>query len=489
MFSQDKIFSKRFLHISKVFLNITEKIQRILLPLIVFLIPSQLSYHIWPEWSYVFGLRVDYLSVSVYLIEVLVFLLLVLWFLEVFLRRVGGASKETFIFKRKGEFLFLSFFIFSLINIFNSISVYASMVSWVKFYLLFFLALYLIKLRNFDLKKWFIVPLSYSLIFFAVLGIFQFIEGSSLGGMFYFLGERSFSVNSPGIALTNFFGREFLRPYSTFPHPNAFSGFYLISILFLAAVLEKRGSVFDRLRSFFVFASSFLVFILTFSKSVFLSMIEILFLGAYLKFIKTFTKIFAKTPVKVSSKKIRNNFFSLRFLNYMIVFFFLISLVSLFLSGRVRGLGFNILNGRVPFDGLLNERSFTERVDLLIMTGNLLKDNYLFGVGKNAFIKGSPSVYCGNSISWILQPVHNVFLLSFAELGVFGFLMFFIFLGVLARKIYETKNIILVFLFVAFLTTLSLDHYWYTLEQNQLLLAVIFGILFNEEYLLEFKRR
>jgi len=477
MFFQNTTLDKRFLYILKKILNVVRKFQKILLPLIVFLIPSQLSYHVWPEWSYVFGLRVDYLSISIYLTEVLVFLLLVLWFLEILLKKVERSDKKSFIFKRMGKLLFLSFFVFSLVNMFNSIGIYVSLVSWIKFYLLFFLALYLTKLRDFDLKKCFIIPLSYSLIFFAVLGILQFIKGSSLGGLFYFLGERSFSVNTPGIALSSFLGREALRPYSTFPHPNAFSGFYLISILFLAALSRKEGNKLNKLRDFFVYIFSFFVFVFTFSKSVFLSVVEILSLGVYFKMVGFYFK------------KVKKGFLSLRFLNYVLVFFFLISLISLPLSGRIGNLDPDVFNRRPFLNSFLNEKSFMERVSLLEMTGGLLKDNCLLGVGKNVFIRKVPSVYYGNSISWILQPVHNVFLLSFAELGIFGFLILFIFLSVLVKRVYKTKNMILVFLLVAFLTTLSLDHYWYTLEQNRLLLAVIFGILFNEKYSLKFRRR
>jgi hypothetical protein len=46
------------------------KLINILLFLFLLLIPTQLGRHFWPEWSYVLGIRVDYLSPTLYLIDV-----------------------------------------------------------------------------------------------------------------------------------------------------------------------------------------------------------------------------------------------------------------------------------------------------------------------------------------------------------------------------------------------------------------------------------
>jgi hypothetical protein len=39
--------------------------------LFLLLIPTQLGRHFWPEWSYVLGIRVDYLSPTLYLLDLI----------------------------------------------------------------------------------------------------------------------------------------------------------------------------------------------------------------------------------------------------------------------------------------------------------------------------------------------------------------------------------------------------------------------------------
>ena len=58
------------------------KVKRILFKILVLLLPVQLSKHFWPLWSYISGIRLDYLSPVVYLTDILLFLLLSFWFIE-----------------------------------------------------------------------------------------------------------------------------------------------------------------------------------------------------------------------------------------------------------------------------------------------------------------------------------------------------------------------------------------------------------------------
>ena len=49
---------------------------------------------------------------------------------------------------------------------------------------------------------------------------FEFIKQASLNGLFWWLGERTFTSSTPGIAKAVIDGRLLMRPYATFPHPN-----------------------------------------------------------------------------------------------------------------------------------------------------------------------------------------------------------------------------------------------------------------------------
>jgi hypothetical protein len=45
--------------------------------LLIFLLPVQLGRHFWPDFSFVLGLKIDYLAPTVYLTDLLVLLILV----------------------------------------------------------------------------------------------------------------------------------------------------------------------------------------------------------------------------------------------------------------------------------------------------------------------------------------------------------------------------------------------------------------------------
>lgn len=48
-----------------------EVLEKVLCFLFIFFIPTQLGKHFWPEWSYVMGIRVDYLSPTLYFLDLI----------------------------------------------------------------------------------------------------------------------------------------------------------------------------------------------------------------------------------------------------------------------------------------------------------------------------------------------------------------------------------------------------------------------------------
>ena len=53
----------------------------------VFLIPSQLAIHLWPKWAYIYGIRIDYFSPTIFLTDILVFLILILWLISLLISK------------------------------------------------------------------------------------------------------------------------------------------------------------------------------------------------------------------------------------------------------------------------------------------------------------------------------------------------------------------------------------------------------------------
>ncbi|MFH1840912.1 MAG: hypothetical protein ABH807_02040, partial [Candidatus Shapirobacteria bacterium] len=139
---------------------------------------------------------------------------------------------------------------------------------------LFFLGYYISK-NNYTLKASryaLIFPVVYS----SLLALGQFLKQASLGGVFWWFGERSFTAATPGIARLEFNGQLFLRPYATFSHPNSLAGFLLVGLILTLPFLWQK---FRRLAiSYLLLTVSAIV--LTVSRPVWLAGILVLVLGA-----------------------------------------------------------------------------------------------------------------------------------------------------------------------------------------------------------------
>ena len=195
------------------------KFRRFLFWLLIFLLPVQLGRHFWPEWSYVFGLKIDYLSPTIYLTDILVLVILGLWVLK---KAPQQQNLKKIIFP-------FAVFGFLLLNCFLAQNQGMAFYKFFKLIEFAFLGIYVskkeIKLAEISL------PLSLAVVYSFLIAFFQFLKQETLGGVFYWLGERSFSVSTPGIAKIVFQGRLLLRPYATFSHPNVLAGFVLISLI------------------------------------------------------------------------------------------------------------------------------------------------------------------------------------------------------------------------------------------------------------------
>jgi hypothetical protein len=106
----------------------------------------------------------------------------------------------------------------------------------------------------------------------------------------------------------------------------------------------------------------------------------------------------------------------------------------------------------------------------------MIGDNLLFGVGWGNFLTALP-LYLSERTIYFLQPVHNIYLLAVAQLGVFGSL--FIGLGIMyyGKLMKRTLSIYSVSLVLVLLLGI-VDHYFLTLQSGQLLFATIIGLYF-----------
>lgn len=285
----------------------------------------------------------------------------------------------------------------------------------------------------------------------SVLAIWQSALQQSIGGIWYLLGERTFSASTPGIANASLNGTLIMRPYGTFSHPNVLAGFLLISIIFLAVVF-RNSEVKKRMLIYFVEVVGAITLCLTLSRTVIL-------LGV------AFVILLAFHVIAFKSKK-----YAIQVLGGTVI---LCMVLGLILLPRFTGIN-------------LTGESLVLREQLLQAGWQMFVSHPFFGVGLNNFLPALPHI----APLLPLQPVHNVYLLVLSEIGLVGFLLFIFLLMKTIRHalsitfesqfMKNTKIFVLCSLFI-FLMIGLVDHYFFTLQQGQLLSTLIFGLAWTSE--------
>lgn len=185
--------------------------------------PTQLGKHWWPNWSKVAGVRVDYLSPTLYLLDLILVGLVVLnW------RKLKPG-------KRMVWFLGLA-----VINIVVATNRWVAGMFWIRWLeagvWMAIVASNWQKVKTIMVK---VIPIW--IIGEVFLGIAQVVRGSSLQGWWYWLGERRFDYNSIGVAKWAVGNEGLVRAYGTFSHPNSLAGFILVAVLVWLKVRERQS--------------------------------------------------------------------------------------------------------------------------------------------------------------------------------------------------------------------------------------------------------
>lgn len=403
-------------------------IRKYLLPttlyLLLFLLPFQLGTFFFFDFSYVHGVRIDYLAPALYLTDLVALVLII---------------KNPNVFRIFLNKKLLAILGLVLVGLFGVVSPIIGLYRFLK--LLEVIMLYGI----FRVKKWEAKPLVIAFTLGAIVQLFlavtQTTLGHSLGGIWYYAGERTFDIATPGIATVAIRGVEVLRPYGTFPHPNAMAGFYLLLysfILFWGPFKSPNSSLERGLRGVLFITCSLLIF-LSFSKVAILTYLMIaVFTG-----LRTLRQCTLCSISKIA-----------------IAF----ALASMFLFARG------------------DSQTIDKRIYLARSAIKIVVQAPLMGVGLGNYLYAQSTV--ANPYPYhFLEPVHNVFLLALAEVGIVTFVLVAWFTWPCVKNLWQTdagRTILIVILITG-----MFDHYWLTLQQNILLLPVVFGLLQKRESVLK----
>lgn len=282
----------------------------------------------------------------------------------------------------------------------------------------------------------------------SILAIWQFVGQGSVGGLWYLLGERSFTSLTPGIANASLNGALVLRPYATFPHPNVLAGFLVLMSIYLLYFSPRKIEI-------------------GFWKNI--SNLALLLGAIALVLSMSRTGIAVLAAVWVVWIVKRGN--SRRLPRVLLMIFSFLILILIVQTGiYLRFSGFNFF-----------EESLTVREFLLSKSWEIFSKQALIGVGLQNFL---PSLIRllpqGVSLTYI-QPVHSFYFLLLSETGIVGgFLVFVFALHLISKAVLPPNRLGKMVLLFALAFLFTTDHYFYTLHQGQLLLGFCMGLALSE---------
>jgi hypothetical protein len=313
----------------------------------------------------------------------------------------------------------------------------------------------------------------------SIIGITQVLLQHSIG--LSFLRESLISPNIPGVAKLVVHGNKYIRAYGLFPHPNILGGFLVMSItvtwlciklhqihlsISQSASLDnmncstpasRRRSVFasrggwnnitlqatqtipnlstskasGTILLYIIIAVQLLALLLSFSKS---AIIGLMIAVLYINFTFMPRKgILTSLPSKKMEAFTKWVISRIR----LIILILSVILISLFLASKDLGANLN--------------QSITERITYLNVSRGTILTSPIIGIGSGQYI-WNMQTYKGQALeTWQFQPVHNVFLLIWSELGIVGLALFTYFLFKLfhaclpARQVEQFKQITTIF--------------------------------------------
>jgi len=374
------------------------------------LVPTQLGKHFWPEWSLVDGIRIDYLAPTWYLTDIL----WVFW--------IATSFNWKDFWKKTKKYWWVGVLV--VINVLMAKNGWVAGIKWLRWGALV-ITIFNLKFEIFKAKEKLLKVIPYWIGGETLIGVAQVINAGSLGGIFWWLGERTFDLSTIGIAQIEWWGEKTIRAYGTFSHPNSLAGFLLVSWWWFSQNQKER-----RIGWWIVW---------------WMGLIGILISGSRTVWLITGILIIKKIVEIYRVKRIKALGFGL--------------MVAGIVVGVMALMSWNFELRAIV--GGWDSESLKKRWDLTVVAMKMIKDNWLWGVGANNFLVEIKNYYSG----W-WQPVHNIFLLLLTEVGLIGGGVVAMFLRKLKwKKIY----------WLIILTGL-VDHYWITLPQNWWLMAIILGL-------------
>lgn len=417
-----------------------KKLEIWLFYIFLFCVPISLR-HIFHYEAFNF---IEWTSVYVYVTDLLLGILFVFWARSGIRARLAWA-----------DYFLLAFVVVAGISIKNALDTQVALFQWLKLIegvlLYFYVKDY--ALKRFQLSNSF-VALVFGGVFQGVIATIQFIHQGSLG--LKYLGESVLVPAASGIAAFYVDGIKVIRAYGTTPHSNvlAICLFVALGAFYSVAIYQKRAWWWHIFHAIILWA-----FLLTFSRVIVgLWLVTFLVRAFLVRFYRPFHKEFWENQMTRQR--------SLR------IFWTTIVVGALFLA---------CYWPYVANRSVISTDDEAVQLRVLYNHESLASRHAVFGLG------------IGNFVPWLLtqnlhlnrglyQPVHNIYLLIYAEVGSIGIGLFLIFLCLLLYDFYRRTTFKKLYHFSFALIILAMlisglfDHFLWTIQAGRLIFWLVLGL-------------
>jgi len=287
-----------------------------------------------------------------------------------------------------------------------------------------------------------------------LLGIWQFLNQNVWQSKW--LGMAGQSARDLGASVVEFGLERWLRAYGSWPHPNIYGALLVLSFIGVIYLVTKIKDKYHQL--FLVFSSSFIALGILFSYS------RAAWLGFGLVFIAGIIWL-CKTVKDEWLKK---------FIKWLWLYLFL--LLVLFTLAT-----WPIVKTRLHLGetARLETTSNMERAAGYRVAKEIIKDNFLLGVGVGNYANELKERYPDEKV-WDIQPVHNILLIIFGELGIIGFLIVILLNCYIVKLLFKKRDWSYLSLLFIVYCLLFFDHFWWTLSSGLYVLWLVMGLVFKE---------
>lgn len=442
-----------------------ETFNKFVLWLVLFVLPWQTRYVI--NATYFKDNFVEYSSMAIYLTDVLIVLLL-LTSIPIFFRKNKFNLGPKFIF---WPLVMLLLWMWVSIIWTKGIGLdYLVSINFASHFTLF--GLFYLYLINFVKNiKDIIWPVILGLVVQSGVAIYQYYLNSSVG--LRLTGESVLDSSKSGIPVVIVEGIRKLRAHGSLPHANILGGILAIWLIVLSAWFYAVKKTWKHYLIWLIFIVLSISLVLSFSRAAWL----VFGLGV----LTAIVVVWFKYPKK--TKRI-------------ILPSLLIILVVTSFAFNQRQAIFSRFNLEQPIESI----SIKSRQQQFDSFKSVFIKYPILGVGAGQYV---PYLYKINQETegwsyrpdlsgWVYnptgkidnyEPVHNIFLLVLAELGIVGFLIFLsLFIGVLIEILRSKKKLFilsrtLAIAWVAIFVLGMFDHYIWTLQQGKLLMFTILSLI------------